>query len=151
MQRDLAGQLKPRGRPDGDGAAGIETVAFLLLEEFSVMSFASAIEPLRMLNRLTGAEAYRWRLCGLDAGSVKASSGIAFPVARLADAMHAADALVVCGGVRIRPPQERRRLPLGFALRAAFSRAVRHRAVRPARAGARCLMPKLPASKGRIP
>lgn len=121
MQRDLAGQLKPRGRPDGDGAAGIETVAFLLLEEFSVMSFASAIEPLRMLNRLTGTEAYRWRLCGLDAGSVKASSGIAFPVARLADAMHAADALVVCGGVRIRPPQERRHLS---ALREAARRGI---------------------------
>ena len=48
---------------------------FLLLPEFSVMGFVSAIEPLRVANRFHEG-AYRWHILSLDGGPVVASNGM---------------------------------------------------------------------------
>ena len=48
---------------------------FLLLPEFSVMGFVSAIEPLRVANRFRPG-AYRWQILSLDGGPVVASNGM---------------------------------------------------------------------------
>lgn len=37
-----------------------QTIGFLLLDQFTLISLASAVEPLRMANQLTGQELYRW-------------------------------------------------------------------------------------------
>ena len=37
---------------------------FLLLDRFTMLSFAGAIEPLRIANRIAGEEIYRWVLAG---------------------------------------------------------------------------------------
>ena len=37
---------------------------FLLLDRFTMISFAAAIEPLRLANRLSGKALYEWRLLG---------------------------------------------------------------------------------------
>ena len=37
-----------------------QSVGFLLLDKFTLMSLASAVEPLRMANQLTGRTLYRW-------------------------------------------------------------------------------------------
>lgn len=50
-------------------------VHFLLLPEFSVMGFVSAIEPLRVANRFR-AHSYRWHILSLDAAPVIASNGM---------------------------------------------------------------------------
>ncbi len=52
-----------------------ETFVFLLVPGLSLMSLASAIEPLRSLNRLAGRTAYAWRLASLHGGQVTASNG----------------------------------------------------------------------------
>jgi transcriptional regulator GlxA family with amidase domain len=87
-----------------------EIFVFLLVPGFSMMSLASALEPLRALNRLAGRDAYGWRLASLDGQAVEASNGIAFPATRADEAAASADYLFVCGGLRIRSADERRTL-----------------------------------------
>ena len=38
------------------------SIVFLLVPDFSMIAFATAIEPLRLANRMLGYESYRWRL-----------------------------------------------------------------------------------------
>ncbi len=63
-------------RPSGD----TEVMAFLLVPDFSMMSFASAVEPLRIANRLSGRPLYRWLLVSKDGAPVKGSNGIGVQV-----------------------------------------------------------------------
>ena len=97
-----------------------QTFVFLLVEGLSMMSLASAIEPLRSLNRLLGQDAYRWRLASVDGNPVSASNGIALAAENAASAIEGADILFVCGGLRVRPQHERRYLGV-------LRRAVRQR------------------------
>ena len=52
--------------------------AFLMIDDMSMMSLASATEPLRSAYRLLGREAFRWDLCSLDGAPVIASNGMPF-------------------------------------------------------------------------
>ncbi|WP_102959260.1 GlxA family transcriptional regulator [Mangrovicella endophytica] len=52
------------------------TIAFLLVPNFSMIAFATAIEPLRIANRIAGHEIYRWRLVSPDGKPVRASNGV---------------------------------------------------------------------------
>ncbi|MBD1552730.1 GlxA family transcriptional regulator [Pseudomonas typographi] len=81
---------------------------FLLGHDFSMMSLASAIEPLRSYNRLFGTKAYAWHLLSLDGGPVEAANGIEFPTQPMADWLGRSDYLFVCGGERIAQRNERR-------------------------------------------
>lgn len=51
-------------------------IAFLLLPEFAMMAFFAAIEPLRIANRCSGRELYRWSIYSGDGGPVAASNGM---------------------------------------------------------------------------
>ena len=53
-----------------------ETLGFLLLPKFSMMAFVSAVEPLRVANRLAGAALYHWEIVSLDGASIAASNGM---------------------------------------------------------------------------
>jgi AraC family transcriptional regulator, glycine betaine-responsive activator len=57
-----------------------EVMAFLLVPDFSMMSFASAVEPLRIANRLSGRPLYRWPLVSKDGQPVRGSNGVAVQV-----------------------------------------------------------------------
>jgi transcriptional regulator GlxA family with amidase domain len=80
-------------------AAPIESVGFLLVPGFALMSYASIVESLRAANRLAGKDLYRWWNAAPGDQPAIASSGIAvlpdFPfgadVGRL-------DLLLVCAG-----------------------------------------------------
>lgn len=84
------------------------TIIFILVDGLSMMSLASAVEPLRALNRLVNREAYRWRLASLDGCPVSASNGIPLPAERAEDALDGADYVFVCGGLRIQASEKRR-------------------------------------------
>lgn len=56
------------------------SIVFFLVPNFSMIAFATAIEPLRIANRMLGYEAYRWRLASADGKPVTASSDIEFSV-----------------------------------------------------------------------
>ena len=74
---------------------------FLLINHFTLISMSAAIEPLRMANRLSAREIYRWRTLSETGAAVTASDGISVNVdAGIddADAIRGLDALIVCGG-----------------------------------------------------
>lgn len=93
--------------------------AFLMIDDISMMSLASATEPLRSANRLLGREAFRWDLCSLDGAPVIASNGVPFSARPFDQALEDCHALFVCGGVRVDPQNER---PYLAALRRAAHR-----------------------------
>lgn len=52
------------------------SLVFFLVPDFTMVAFATALEPLRIANRMLGYEAYRWRLASADGKPVPASSGV---------------------------------------------------------------------------
>lgn len=83
------------------------TVAFLMVPRFSMIAFASAIEPLRLANRAMGNHAYRWRVLTPDGQPVQASNGISVAAdGAYADAA-AATAAIVCAGVDVQTFEHR--------------------------------------------
>jgi AraC family transcriptional regulator, glycine betaine-responsive activator len=74
MQLTVAASNDPR--PSGE----TEVMAFLLVPDFSMMSFASAVEPLRIANRLSGRALYRWPLVSKDGQPVRGSNGVVVQV-----------------------------------------------------------------------
>ncbi|MGF6229365.1 transcriptional regulator GlxA family with amidase domain [Inquilinus ginsengisoli] len=63
-----------------DPAFDTETIGFLLIPQFSMIAFTSAVEPLRIANRMAGKPLYRWTVLSKDGQAVKASNGISVGV-----------------------------------------------------------------------
>jgi transcriptional regulator GlxA family with amidase domain len=76
-----------------------QTLGFLLLENFTLFSLASAIEPLRMANQLAGRELYRWFTLSVDGGPISASDGLSVTPDGAISMPLALDMVIVCGGV----------------------------------------------------
>lgn len=86
------------------------TVGFLLVNNFTMMALATAVEPLRMANQLSGRELYDWHTISEDGGVVMASDGIHItPDCSMADSS-ALDVLIVVGGVNITRSYSRRQV-----------------------------------------
>ena len=49
---------------------------FFLVPDFTMIAFATALDPLRSANRMLGYDAYKWRLASIDGRPVKASNGV---------------------------------------------------------------------------
>lgn len=64
-------------RLTGNDAAAPIHVGFLLIPGFALLPFASAIEPLRAANQLSGRSLYRWSHISFDGRPPVASNGIA--------------------------------------------------------------------------
>jgi len=56
------------------------SVVFFLVPNFSMIAFTTAIEPLRLANRMLGSEFYSWRLASMDGAQIVASNGVAVNV-----------------------------------------------------------------------
>ena len=52
---------------------------FLTLPNYSMIALSSAVEALRMANRVTKQDVYEWSLASLDGNPVAASNGLAPP------------------------------------------------------------------------
>lgn len=57
-------------------AANPRSFVFFLVPDFSMIAFATALEPLRLANRMLGYDAYTWRLSSTDGQPVKASNQV---------------------------------------------------------------------------
>lgn len=78
-----------------------QTIGFLLLDDFTLISLASAVEPLRMANQLSGKEWYRWFTLSKDGKPVSASDGLQITPDSKMEAAPPTNMVVVCGGVNI--------------------------------------------------
>ncbi|MEX0922500.1 MAG: GlxA family transcriptional regulator [Rhodovibrionaceae bacterium] len=65
---------------DGPPDAATQEIDILLLPEFSNLTFAALLEPLRAANRAAGQQLYAWRLLSADGGPVASSSGVSLAV-----------------------------------------------------------------------
>ncbi len=75
-----------------------QRLGFLLVPQFSMLAFVSAIEPLRVANRLAGRDLYRWDIISRDGQSIAASNGMSLVADRsIADASGYPLA-VICAG-----------------------------------------------------
>ncbi|MBM3596325.1 MAG: GlxA family transcriptional regulator [Alphaproteobacteria bacterium] len=74
---------------------------FLLLDNFTMMSFAGAIEPLRIANRMAGQTLYGWLLAGEGGESVTCSNGASFRLDIGLEDIDREDTILVCGGVDV--------------------------------------------------
>jgi transcriptional regulator GlxA family with amidase domain len=83
-----------------DTAGPTRSYAFVLVPGFTLLAFASAVEPLRIANQLSQRPLYRWRLHSENGQPVASSSGIPVGVdAPLAEALPDRDMrLFVCAG-----------------------------------------------------
>ncbi|MBK8457700.1 MAG: GlxA family transcriptional regulator [Phyllobacteriaceae bacterium] len=81
---------------------------FFLIPDFTMVAFATAIEPLRLANRMLGYPAYQWRLASVDGRPVAASNGVEVAVntsledeRRMLMGSERPSMAVVCSGVNI--------------------------------------------------
>ncbi len=77
---------------------GTKRLGFLLVPNFSMIAFTSAIEPFRLANYATARDLYRWSLYSPDGESVRGSNGVAVTVDGPATAACDLDLVLVCGG-----------------------------------------------------
>lgn len=75
-----------------------ELIGFLLLPRFSMMAFFSAVEPLRIANRISGRPLFDWRLISEDGRPVTASNGMTLLADQAIDSVHHLPSLALCSG-----------------------------------------------------
>jgi len=84
------------------GARKPQRFVFLLLDKFTMLSFACAIEPLRLANQVSGEVLYEWAMAGEGGTSVACSNGAVFTVDMDLRDVGRNDIVLVCGGNDIR-------------------------------------------------
>jgi transcriptional regulator GlxA family with amidase domain len=107
---------------------------FVLLENFTLLSFSSAVECLRIANRMSGKTLYEWSLIGEGGDSVTCSAGTSFNLDGDLGELQRDDTIMICGGVQVQAAtskkllawlrrEARKGLPVGGLCTAAFSLA----------------------------
>ena len=74
---------------------------FVLLDRFTLMCFASAVDALRLANRVSGRDLYRWRVVSEDGAPVTCSAGITIVPDAGLDEIGRDDTVLVVGGTDI--------------------------------------------------
>ncbi len=83
---------------------------FVLLENFTLLSFASAVECLRIANRMAGREIYSWVLMGEGGEQARCSAGTTFRLDSDLCELQRDDVILVCGGIDVRKATSKRLL-----------------------------------------
>jgi transcriptional regulator GlxA family with amidase domain len=73
----------------------------MLTEQFSMIAFTAALEPLRLANRAAGRKLYEWHLYSADGLTAEASNGVRVNVEQSFRDAPNMDAVVVCAGVDV--------------------------------------------------
>lgn len=77
-------------------------IGFLLIEQFTLMSLASAIEPIRMANHLSGKVLYDWKLIGTSSAPLTSSGGMQVVPDITIEQADDFDLLFVAAGINVR-------------------------------------------------
>jgi transcriptional regulator GlxA family with amidase domain len=105
---DQLHRTAPEPVPAKGAGAKPRRFVFVLLPEFTLLSFACAIEPLRIANRMAARDLYSWISLGEGGGSVRCSNGTEFVLDGDLDEITRDDTLMICGGLDIQKATTRR-------------------------------------------
>ena len=95
----------------GDKARELpQTIALILVPEYTMMPVTSAIEPLRIANRLSEKTLYKWTVHSADGQPVAASNNILTMVNGDLENIPADATILVCGGMNIQHHCDKRLL-----------------------------------------
>ena len=83
---------------------------FVLLPKFTLLSFASALECLRISNRMSNQILYDWEIISENGTSIICSAGIEFSVDHDLNELNRDDTIMLCGGENIRAATTKRLL-----------------------------------------
>ncbi|SLN27066.1 HTH-type transcriptional regulator CdhR [Roseivivax jejudonensis] len=83
---------------------------FVLLADFTLLSFASAVEALRIANRMSGRTLYTWVTAGDGGGTARCSAGTEFTLDGDLPEINRGDTVMVCSGLRVREALSKRLL-----------------------------------------
>jgi len=78
-----------------------QRIAFVLVPRFSMMAFTSAVEPLRLANRLSGQELYSWCTFSTDGEPIAASNGYRIEAEASLERADNFGTIVVCAGLDV--------------------------------------------------
>jgi len=107
---------------------------FVLLDQFTLLSFAAAVDCLRIANLMAGQELYSWMLVGEGGDTVSCSTGTSFNLDCDLTELHRDDTVILCGGRDVQAAttkkvlnwlrrESRRGITMGGLCTAAFSLA----------------------------
>ena len=81
---------------------------FVLLDNFTMLCFSSALESLRIANRMSGQTLYSWELVGEGGDLVTCSAGTTFKLDRDLEDTGRDDVIMVCGGIDVQASTTKR-------------------------------------------
>lgn len=85
----------------GSNGGKADRIGFILLPDFSMMGFASAVEPLRLANRVSESNVYECTSYSIDGGPVLASNGMLVNVDAAVADLQGVKTVYVCGGLDV--------------------------------------------------
>ncbi|MCK8463578.1 GlxA family transcriptional regulator [Aliiroseovarius sp. S1339] len=74
---------------------------FVLVEGFTLLSFAGAVDALRIANRAAGRKVYDWVIMGEGGQTVTSSAGPSFHLDSDLDELRRDDTVIICSGVDV--------------------------------------------------
>ncbi len=83
---------------------------FVLLRNFTMLCFASAVECLRIANRMSGKPLYNWALAGEGGDLATCSNGTVFKLEMDLAELNRDDTIMVCGGIDVQGATSRKML-----------------------------------------
>jgi AraC family transcriptional regulator, glycine betaine-responsive activator len=79
-----------------------EKFVFLLLDNFTLIAFAGAIEPLRLANRMAERSLYEWQVVSETGGPVTASNGVVLAAQSGLGELGRDATIIVVGGLKVK-------------------------------------------------
>lgn len=93
-----------------DQNAKTRRYVFVLLENFSLLSFSSAMDCLRLANRHSPEPLYKWTLIGEGGGLSRSSTQTEFKLEDDLMDLHRDDRVILCGGIDVQAATSKRLL-----------------------------------------
>ena len=81
---------------------------FVLLDGFTMLCFACALESFRIANRMSGKSLYRWVIAGEGGDSITCSAGTRFKLDMDLVDVNREDTILVCGGIDVAKASSRK-------------------------------------------
>lgn len=86
---------------DVEASSSPRRFVFVLLNQFTLLCYACAVESLRIANRMAGRTLYEWRMIGEGGISVTCSAGTAFALDGDLGEVARDETVVLCGGINV--------------------------------------------------